>query len=104
MAVDACIWFLHLFRMPLFFVVAGFFAAMLVARRGIGGLFRNRVRRIALPFVIRAAVIDTSQARPLELSHVIAWLPERIATTTPYSTAAGTLGADPPRRVGARTR
>jgi len=51
-AVDACIWFLHLFRMPLFFVVAGFFAALLVARRGMGGLFRNRVRRIALPFVV----------------------------------------------------
>jgi glucan biosynthesis protein C len=51
-AVDVCIWFLHLFRMPLFFLVAGFFAALLVARRGLGGLFRNRLRRIALPFVI----------------------------------------------------
>jgi glucan biosynthesis protein C len=51
-AVDLCIWFLHLFRMPLFFLVAGFFAAMLVAKRGLGGLFRNRLRRIALPLVI----------------------------------------------------
>jgi glucan biosynthesis protein C len=51
-AVDECIWFLHLFRMPLFFVVAGFFAAMLVAKRGIAGMFRNRFKRIALPFVI----------------------------------------------------
>lgn len=51
-AVDLCIWFLHLFRMPLFFLAAGFFAAMLVAKRGLGGLFRNRLRRIALPFVI----------------------------------------------------
>jgi glucan biosynthesis protein C len=51
-AVDVCIWFLHLFRMPLFFVVAGFFAAMLVAKRGMGGMFRNRFKRIALPFVI----------------------------------------------------
>ncbi|MDP1698193.1 MAG: acyltransferase family protein [Xanthomonadaceae bacterium] len=51
-AVDLCIWFLHLVRMPLFFLVAGFFAAMLVSRRGLGGLFRNLLRRIALPFVI----------------------------------------------------
>lgn len=51
-AVDVCLWFLHLFRMPLFFVVAGFFAAMLVAKRGMGGMFRNRLKRIALPFVI----------------------------------------------------
>lgn len=51
-SVDVCIWFLHLFRMPLFFVVAGFFAAMLVAKRGMGGMFRNRLKRIALPFVV----------------------------------------------------
>lgn len=51
-AVDLCIWFLHLFRIPLFFLVAGFFAALLVAKRGMGGMFRNRLKRIALPFVI----------------------------------------------------
>ena len=50
--VDAVIWFLHLFRMPLFFLVAGFFAAMLVDKRGLGGFFRNRLKRIALPFLI----------------------------------------------------
>ncbi len=50
--VDLCIWFLHLFRMPLFFLIAGFFAAMLVAKLGMGGLFRNRLKRIALPLLI----------------------------------------------------
>lgn len=50
--VDLCIWFLHLFRMPLFFLVAGFFAAMLLHKRGMAGLFRNRLRRIALPLAI----------------------------------------------------
>ena len=28
--VDAVAWFLHMFRMPVFFAVAGFFAALLV--------------------------------------------------------------------------
>lgn len=51
-AVDIGIWFLHLFRMPLFFVVAGFFACMLVQRRGLAGFLVNRLKRIALPFVI----------------------------------------------------
>lgn len=51
-SVDVWIWFLHLFRMPLFFLVAGFFAAMLLRKRGMGGLFVNRLRRIALPLVI----------------------------------------------------
>ncbi|MEO6364801.1 MAG: acyltransferase family protein [Luteimonas sp.] len=50
--LDVVIWFLHLFRMPLFFLVAGFFAAMLLRRRGLGGLFVNRLKRIALPLVI----------------------------------------------------
>ncbi len=51
-AVDLFIWFLHLFRMPLFFLVAGFFAAMLLRKRGMGGMFLNRLKRIALPLVI----------------------------------------------------
>lgn len=50
--VDAVAWFLHLFRMPVFFVVAGYFAALMAQRRGFGGLFRDRLRRIALPFVL----------------------------------------------------
>lgn len=51
-AVDAVIWGLHLVRMPLFFVVAGFFAAWVIARRGGTALARQRVRRILLPFLV----------------------------------------------------
>jgi peptidoglycan/LPS O-acetylase OafA/YrhL len=43
---------IHLFRMPAFFVVAGFFAALLYERDGAGGFLRNRARRIALPLLI----------------------------------------------------
>jgi len=50
--VDIVVWGLHLVRMPLFFLVAGFFAAWVIARRGQGGLFRQRLRRIALPFLV----------------------------------------------------
>lgn len=50
--VDGVVWGLHLVRMPLFFLVAGFFAAWVIARRGQGGLFRQRLRRIALPFLV----------------------------------------------------
>ena len=34
--VDVLAWFVHLFRMPLFFPIAGFFAALLVRRHGTG--------------------------------------------------------------------
>ena len=45
----ACI---HGFRMPLFFLLSGFFTAMLWRRRGLGGLIRQRLKRIALPLFI----------------------------------------------------
>lgn len=50
--VDVVAWFLHLFRIPLFFAVAGFFAALLVDRRGLAGLFRNRLARVLLPLLV----------------------------------------------------
>ncbi|NNE94083.1 MAG: acyltransferase family protein [Verrucomicrobiales bacterium] len=42
----------HGFRMPLFFVISGFFTAMLWRKRGIGSLAWHRFRRIFLPLVI----------------------------------------------------
>jgi glucans biosynthesis protein C len=44
--------FLHLFRMPLFFFIAGFFANFLVHKRGVKGFVKNRLSRIGLPFII----------------------------------------------------
>ncbi len=46
---DLLVMFIHSFRMPVFFVIAGFFAAFLYTTRGAGVLFRNRAERIALP-------------------------------------------------------
>ena len=42
---------LHIFRMTLFFVIAGFFGRMLFHKRGEAGFIRDRLRRIALPLV-----------------------------------------------------
>lgn len=39
----------HIFRMAAFFLIAGFFARMLIERRGTGGFIRNRLIRIATP-------------------------------------------------------
>jgi glucan biosynthesis protein C len=50
--VDALIWLPHLMRMPLFFLVAGFFTAWLAAHRGLAGLARQRLRRILLPLLV----------------------------------------------------
>lgn len=56
--VDVLAWFLHLFRMPLFFVIAGFFTAMQVRRRGFPGMFRVRFVRIVVPFVMLLPIIN----------------------------------------------
>lgn len=42
----------HAFRMPAFFILAGFFTALLVQSRGPGGLLRHRLARLALPFAL----------------------------------------------------
>jgi surface polysaccharide O-acyltransferase-like enzyme len=48
---------IHGFRMQLFYVVAGFFAAMLIRRRGLRGFLVNRVKRVLLPMVVAALVV-----------------------------------------------
>ena len=40
---------IHMFRMTTFFVMAGFFAHMLMEKRGLGGFIRNRLVRVGVP-------------------------------------------------------
>jgi peptidoglycan/LPS O-acetylase OafA/YrhL len=53
----AMFFILHIFRMSLFFVIAGFFAHGMLERLGVGGFIRNRLRRIALPLVAAMVVV-----------------------------------------------
>lgn len=48
---------IHGFRMPLFFLLSGFFCAMLWRRRGLAYLLSQRVRRILLPLVLGCLTI-----------------------------------------------
>lgn len=47
---------LHIFRMSLFFAIAGFFAHVLLERLGPKGFIKDRLRRIALPFIVALIV------------------------------------------------
>jgi hypothetical protein len=47
---DVAVRFVHAFTLPTFFMLAGFFSAMLYLRRGATEFARNRAARIALPF------------------------------------------------------
>jgi glucan biosynthesis protein C len=44
--------FSHLFRMSLFFFIAGYFARLVYHRKGFGYFVRDRAKRIALPFLM----------------------------------------------------
>ena len=55
--MDLGAWFSHMFRMPLFFIVAGFFAHLLIRKRGVGGFLKNRAIRILAPFVLFLPII-----------------------------------------------
>ena len=48
---------IHGFRMPLFFLVSGYFSAMLADRRGPVELLKNRAARILVPFLLGLVTI-----------------------------------------------
>src|ERR1700752_382530 len=50
-AIGVLLFAAHIFRMSLFFFVAGFFARMLFDRGGARGFWRNRLKRILVPLV-----------------------------------------------------
>ena len=59
-ALDYAAFLSHIFRMPLFFLIAGFFACLLYEKRGLRKLLSNRVKRVALPFVIFLPLVTAS--------------------------------------------
>jgi peptidoglycan/LPS O-acetylase OafA/YrhL len=50
--VDAFVWICHSFRMPVFFLLAGFFGRLLHEKLGAAGFLRHRAKRLLLPFVV----------------------------------------------------
>ena len=49
---DDIVHFIHGFRMPVFFLLSGFFTALLWQRRGRKALINHRLRRVGLPLLI----------------------------------------------------
>ena len=49
--------FIHGFRMPLFFMVSGFFTVMMWRRRGLAALTKHRTKRILIPLVAGVIIL-----------------------------------------------
>ncbi|MFO0925284.1 MAG: acyltransferase family protein [Pirellulales bacterium] len=50
--IDFSIWWIHLFRMSLFFAIAGYLGKMVFARKGVKQFIVGRLVRIVLPFAV----------------------------------------------------
>ena len=99
-AIDASIWWIHLFRMSLFFLLSGYFAKLMIQRKGLKPFLWNRGIRIALPFVLFWPLLMGAMAivfvfafsyvkEPQGLMQVIVAAsqnPEAAKSSTPYTT------------------
>ncbi len=56
----------HVFRMPIFMLVAGFFAALLFYERGKRQMFKNRMQRITIPFLVFVVILFVPVAGGME--------------------------------------
>lgn len=56
---DLMFWGVHGFRLPIWFVLSGFFAEMLLCKRGEQDFIRQRVRRLVLPYFAALFIINS---------------------------------------------
>lgn len=61
--------FIHLFRMPAFFIIAGYFTALLLARRAPRAWLGGRVHRLALPLAVALVTLNPLLNLACELSN-----------------------------------
>lgn len=63
---------IHLFRMPAFFMVSGFFCVMTLKKYGSSQFVKVRMKRIAVPLIVTALTLNSLQTLIL---HLTGWQP-----------------------------
>ncbi len=61
-SMDAILIYINTFRMPTFYLLSGFFTALLFSRRGLKGMLANRYQRLVLPFIIFLPLLAISMS------------------------------------------
>lgn len=56
-SMDALLVFINTFRMPVFYLLSGFFTALLFYKKGLSKMLENRFQRIVIPFVLLLPVL-----------------------------------------------
>lgn len=75
--MDFFAFFSHAWRMPLFFIIAGFFAALLHKKRGLAALTKNRLLRVTLPFIVFLPLVIISMVM------IIGWAISNVENMSP---------------------
>ncbi|MGE4618490.1 MAG: acyltransferase family protein [Planctomycetota bacterium] len=84
--------FVHVWRMPIFMFISGFFSSLLVERRGIDNFLSNRVSRLGIPFVIFLPLILPMTTSGFYFANVFRFAGSTAAGFDNYSlTMAGNL-------------
>jgi glucans biosynthesis protein C len=89
---------IHMFRMSAFFLIAGFFARVLVERRGAKAFAKDRVKRVALPLVLFSLVFPVTAAVGFALGalpHGVDYLMSIVQPLQAQPGAAATPGQQP---------
>ncbi len=91
---DIFAWFFHIFRMPLFFIIAGFFVALLINKRGMKGMLWNRTKRVLFPFLIFFPIVAV--AILADIIHVLSFVQHKSPVLELIAQAMATPGTPPP--------
>jgi len=92
-------WGSHAFRMPLFFLIAGYFGRLLTEKRGVKAYLRNRLLRVGAPFLVflplvaaaAFGVISFSMQHVNEPSRMMLFIQERMDNPSGGIGDVGTL-------------
>lgn len=84
---------IHGFRMPLFFLISGFFTAMLWRKRGLKALLRHRFKRIFLPMILSLLTI-------IPITWAVSDYVKRTPGTESADSARATAGLETASAVG----
>jgi ABC-type multidrug transport system ATPase subunit/peptidoglycan/LPS O-acetylase OafA/YrhL len=79
----------HMFRMTLFFFIAGYFARLLFEKRGTGGFWANRGQRILVPLIVGWIVLFPAISAVWVWGLVKTFGPEILKTPPPRSSQPG---------------
>ncbi|MEN8864180.1 MAG: acyltransferase family protein [Akkermansiaceae bacterium] len=85
---------IHGFRMPLFFLVSGFFTAMMWRKRGMEGLVKQRLLRVGVPLVLGVIVIFPSMTGLWVWGEQVKKERRELATPVGGGLPAAVLGGD----------